>query len=288
MHALHRSNLFYCLLLLVFVTGSLLINTVLSVTGLTLPHWVRMIIQYALLFALPIGLLMKQAGLAPREIGFTRPTRTASGLILAVILALLLQPVLMLLSQLSAMLFHNNVNDTMETIIQEPFILSVLGSAILPALFEESAFRGVFLMGYTGDRARPNVSPWTACLFCALAFAGIHISFQQFPYAFVSGFILAMLALYTGSLFPSMLTHAGINLIQLIMAYTGWNPFENTVVLVVSAAVCCLMLAVLWFFIRPKDLPHGRYMIRKRWREPEMRPFWEAMIFAVIFAAVFG
>ena len=78
----------------------------------------------------------------------------------------------------------------------------ILVYALLAAMCEEIAFRGFIL---TGLRQRFNA--WTAILISSLLFALYHMNvFQALP-AFVLGVVLAILAVRSKSILPSMLLH---------------------------------------------------------------------------------
>ncbi|HUG53548.1 MAG TPA: type II CAAX endopeptidase family protein [Vicinamibacteria bacterium] len=93
-------------------------------------------------------------------------------------------------------------------------LLSVLAIGIMPALCEETLFRGVVL---------PSLTRWrtgTALVGSSLLFALIHVDsagdaavFHRVPFAFVVGLGLGALRLLTGSLLASMVAHAVLNTI---------------------------------------------------------------------------
>ena len=96
----------------------------------------------------------------------------------------------------------------------EEAILSVAAIALMPALCEETLFRGIVLPSL----ARMGAA--VALLGSAALFALIHIDtvsagpvFYRLPFAFAVGLGLAALRLRTGSLLPSMVAHAVLNTI---------------------------------------------------------------------------
>ncbi|MDD6490017.1 MAG: type II CAAX endopeptidase family protein [Clostridia bacterium] len=96
----------------------------------------------------------------------------------------------------------------------EPFTigLTVLVFAILPAVCEEFAFRGVIMgiFGKYGDRFAIIVS--------AFIFGMLHSSFITMIFAFCSGIVFGLIRKNSGSLVPSMIVHFLNNLISVIMA----------------------------------------------------------------------
>jgi membrane protease YdiL (CAAX protease family) len=79
--------------------------------------------------------------------------------------------------------------------------------AVLPALCEELAFRGFILTGL-----RRRFHPWTAVFLSSFLFALFQMNVFQFAPHFVLGVILALIALRTNSVAPSMVFHLVYNL----------------------------------------------------------------------------
>jgi hypothetical protein len=93
-------------------------------------------------------------------------------------------------------------------------ILSVAAIGLMPALCEETLFRGLVLPSFLRG------GPAAGLLGSAGLFALIHIDavasspvFYRLPFAFVVGLGLGTLRLITGSLVPSIVAHAALNTI---------------------------------------------------------------------------
>ncbi|CAN5453971.1 hypothetical protein BH10PLA2_BH10PLA2_10360 [soil metagenome] len=78
--------------------------------------------------------------------------------------------------------------------------LLILG--VIPALFEELAFRGFILVGL-----QRRLSPWSAVIISSAFFAIYHLNVFQAAPAFVMGAVLGTLTLWSRSIFPAMLFH---------------------------------------------------------------------------------
>jgi sodium transport system permease protein len=76
----------------------------------------------------------------------------------------------------------------------------VLG--VMPAVFEELAFRGFILMGL-----RHRLRPWPAIGLSSLLFALYHMNVFQAVPAFLLGVVLGVLAVWSGSVLPGVLFH---------------------------------------------------------------------------------
>lgn len=81
-----------------------------------------------------------------------------------------------------------------------------LSIAVLPAINEEIAFRGIFLR-----TARIVLRPGWAQVATAAAFAAIHLQPAMLPFHFGLGLALGWLRVASGSLWPPMLLHAANN-----------------------------------------------------------------------------
>jgi membrane protease YdiL (CAAX protease family) len=106
-------------------------------------------------------------------------------------------------------------------------LLSVAAIGLMPALCEETLFRGIVL---------PSFLRWgaiSAAVGSAVLFALIHVdvvgaspAFYRLPFAFAVGLGLAVLRLVTGSLIPPMLAHAVLNTITFATVFLSGAASE--------------------------------------------------------------
>ncbi len=112
-------------------------------------------------------------------------------------------------------------------------LLTVVGSALVPAIFEELLYRKLFC---TELSLHGGVF---AAIISALLFGLAHFSFYAFPYAFICGLVLAFVYLKTGSVKYTVAVHFANNLLGYVCAYisTKMNPFDygNTMMLLIIA-----------------------------------------------------
>ncbi|MDR0738969.1 MAG: CPBP family intramembrane metalloprotease [Oscillospiraceae bacterium] len=119
------------------------------------------------------------------------------------------------------------------------FAISV---SLVPAIFEEIAFRGVVL----GSLRR--YGDYFAVLVSSLLFAMVHKDKYQVPFAFVLGLVLGSFLVETNSIFPSMLIHFFNNffscVLSLLKAYSkkSYEVFGDIYILIV------LILGIISFF----------------------------------------
>ena len=106
---------------------------------------------------------------------------------------------------------------------QPNILLYFLTIAILPALVEEFAFRGV-IMG-----ALKPYSQGLAILVSSALFALMHGNFVQLPFTFCCGLVFAYLDIKTNSLLPSIIVHFLNNgLAVLSDVLLSYNILDNT------------------------------------------------------------
>lgn len=150
-----------------------------------------------------------------RDIGFRRIG--ASDMLMGVFMGILAQPAAMLIAYLSSFLFTDIVSESIDSMLSEtPLWLMIIFSAVIPAFFEETATRGIILFGY-----RKSLPTWALILFPSLIFGVMHGNATQFLYATALGCLFAGMALYSDSVFPSMIAHFTLNASQMLLA--AWS-----------------------------------------------------------------
>ena len=112
-------------------------------------------------------------------------------------------------------------------------LITVLGSAVVPAVFEELLYRKLLCAELT---IHGGVF---ASIISALLFGLAHFSFYTFPYAFICGLVLAFVYLRTGSVKYTVAIHFANNFFGYVCAYisTKMNPLDygNAMLLVMLA-----------------------------------------------------
>jgi sodium transport system permease protein len=99
-----------------------------------------------------------------------------------------------------------------------PLVSQLLVLAVLPAVAEETMFRGFILSGL-----RTRLGPGKAIVVSSVLFAFAHMSAFRFVPTLVLGLILALLALRSGSLLPGVIFHS-IHNGMLILAHAATQP----------------------------------------------------------------
>lgn len=137
--------------------------------------------------------------------------------LLVLLFAFLLYPVLTLINAVSMLFLEYNISDTLGAeSASVPFAAMFLMVAVVPAVLEETVYRGVFFHVYREH------SVWKGALLSGFLFGMMHANFNQFFYAFALGFVFALLIEATGSLFSTMAVHLCYNGFSVIVLY-GMN-----------------------------------------------------------------
>jgi hypothetical protein len=100
-------------------------------------------------------------------------------------------------------------------------VWAILIIAVLPAIFEESIFRGLMLP------PMQKFSTPVAVLLSGALFALYHQSPQQTIYQFICGCAFALVAIRARSVLPTMLSHFLNNAVILLLYYCGVDDFSG-------------------------------------------------------------
>ena len=117
------------------------------------------------------------------------------------------------------------------------YILFIFAYCLLPAVLEELVFRGVILFKLEG------CGKIFACLISALCFSLYHLNFSQLIYQFIYGIFLGVLAIYSKSILPCIITHFLNNF--LVLTFTYFNVNIN----LASPLIIAIGLAIIGAFL---------------------------------------
>jgi membrane protease YdiL (CAAX protease family) len=95
------------------------------------------------------------------------------------------------------------------------YIMSILLMAFLPALCEETLFRG----GLQNFLTRATKNPWLAIIIVSILFSAIHFSFYGFLVRMFLGIVLGCIFYFTGNIWLSVLLHFLNNAVAVTQAY---------------------------------------------------------------------
>lgn len=124
----------------------------------------------------------------------------------------------------------------------EPTVLSLvlngIGTAVLPALVEETVFRGYML-----GALRPHGEK-LAIVITAVLFGLIHGNLLQFPFAMILGLALGWLTVQTDSLLPAVLLHFTNNLTSVLLSWLALRLPEDIPLTEVVFLLFCVAGAI--------------------------------------------
>jgi len=138
----------------------------------------------------------------------------ATDVLWTILFGILIQPAITLINAVSMVFSENVTGVTMLGITEHvPFLGGVFLLAVLPAVLEESVYRGVFYNEYS------KVHPLKAAILSGVMFGIMHGNINQFCYAAVMGVVFALLIEATGSILSTMLVHFWTNAASVVMLY---------------------------------------------------------------------
>ena len=97
------------------------------------------------------------------------------------------------------------------------FLINLVVTAILPAICEETAHRGLLTKGLSVMGTKK------AIILSSILFGLVHLNVNQVLYATLIGFILSYVALLCDSIYPAMIVHFTNNALSVIMSYSYTN-----------------------------------------------------------------
>ena len=204
-----RINIFIPILFISYVVMSMLIGTIIRVTGINLPLWVNYIlgevlivlpaVVYVILFKINIIKCMPY-----------RKLKVTDG-VLSLLIGYALIPLVLFVSNLTTLFSTNYLQDSMSELTSYPFLVQLFLIAVVPAVVEEFVFRGLIYHSY-----RKNGILGAAVL-SAVVFGFMHLNINQLSYALIMGVVFALMVEVTGSMYSAMLAHFAVNSYSITM-----------------------------------------------------------------------
>lgn len=146
-----------------------------------------------------------------------------TSLLMLFFFAFAITPLMSLINSISLLFSDNHIQDVVGTMAtQIPFLAALIVVAIIPAICEESIYRGVLFNGYR------SAGTMKAIFMSGLLFGLFHMNLNQFSYAFCMGIIFAFIIEATDSILASMFVHFVINGSQMVLLYMRPYLIEMT------------------------------------------------------------
>lgn len=140
---------------------------------------------------------------------------------MALLVILFSYPVVMVLNMISMLFVDNAMINVMPSALSLGLPLAVLLMAVVPAVVEETVFRGTIYNTYSRRR------PLAGIFLSALVFGLMHMNFNQMPYAIYLGIVMAFMVEASDSIVTSMLMHFTINGTSTVISFFSMNMLSN-------------------------------------------------------------
>ena len=123
--------------------------------------------------------------------------------------------------------------------------LSLFVVALLPAVFEETLFRGILVRNMHGA----GWGTWVTILVSGAMFSLFHGRPEQTIYQFLCGCCFALIAVRSGSVLPTVLSHFLNNALILVLSALGLETFSGTVGIILTVVGAVFLAGSLVFLI---------------------------------------
>ena len=163
-------------------------------------------------FILPIFIYIIVKKISFKEV-FPLEKISLKNTVLIIFISFTIQPMLQLIGSVTNLFYEDKVSSSIYVIASLGLPKALFTTAIVPAVTEELAFRGVILSGFKKSGFLAGV------LMSSLYFGLMHFTLTQLFYAIVAGVIFALLVKVTKSIYSSILMHFIFNGTQMTLAY---------------------------------------------------------------------
>ena len=174
--------------------------------------WVVQSIYSILCFMIPIFLFMFIAKVKFKDIIPLAPLKIKN-FFLIIFLGFAMQPMLDLIANITNLFYKDEVSGFVLSFTNLNYFVSLFTLAVVPAIVEELAFRGIILSSYK------NNPVLTGVLMSSFYFGIMHLTITQFFYAIAGGILFSLLVKVTKSIYSSILIHFIFNGTQITIAY---------------------------------------------------------------------
>ncbi len=209
MNNIKKVNWIYLYTVLVWLLGGLMISYIYSDTN----NKIFALLSSQVILVLPTFYYVLKNRMNIGEVVRFKKLKIST-IILVVLFAYAIMPLLSLINMISMLFVKNEIQNTISQIVnEEPMYIGIIAVALIPSIFEELVYRGIFFNEYR------KVNVLKGILLSALLFALLHMNFNQFFYAFIMGMIFAFVIELTDSILASIIIHFVINGSSTFMAY---------------------------------------------------------------------
>ena len=148
------------------------------------------------------------------------------------------------------------------------FVGVLLVVAVLPAIFEETLFRGILLNGLQ------DFPVWASALLCGGVFSLFHQNPAQTLYQFFCGVAFALIAIRSGSILPTVVAHFLNNAFIICVEKFAWQA-QMLPILIASAVCFVLSSAYLVFSVIKQE------KMKPKTENDDKKGRWQFLLFAL-------
>lgn len=203
MKKVFKANLYFLIILLLEIFSPYFLQPIYKILGID-DIRILLVLSHTIIFLIPAIIYVIVTKASVRDT-FKLNKLYFNDIVLIILLGFVSQPIMTFFSLVTSFFFNNEIGAFMTEIVSTPYILLLMLVALLPSITEEVTIRGIILSGYD------NINKYKAALITGLFFGMLHLDPQQFLYATVLGFILALVVRSTKSIFSAAITHFLIN-----------------------------------------------------------------------------
>ncbi len=138
---------------------------------------------------------------------------SALSVILSIFVGIICYPIAILMNMISMLFVENAMTDVVADVMPFGIVAGVALLALLPAVVEETLFRGVIYNSYSKRR------PLAGVFLSALLFGLMHMNFNQLPYAIILGIIMALMMEACDTILAPMIIHFSVNATSTVLNY---------------------------------------------------------------------
>lgn len=203
MKKVFKANLYFLIILLLEIFLPYFLQPIYKILGID-DIRILLVLSHTIIFLIPAIIYVIVTKASVRDT-FKLNKLYFNDIVLIILLGFVSQPIMTFFSLVTSFFFNNEIGAFMTEIVSTPYILLLMLVALLPSITEEVTIRGIILSGYD------NINKYKAALITGLFFGMLHLDPQQFLYATVLGFILALVVRSTKSIFSAAIIHFLIN-----------------------------------------------------------------------------
>lgn len=209
------------LILLFVIIVQTLLSVIIAVGNIRLPMVVSLWLGQAIIL-LPFAIYCVIKRQNPLKLIRFKKIKIRTAL-LSVLIAVCSYPVVVFLNFVSMLFVENAMTDVMSEVLSKGLLTGLLFVAVIPAIVEETIFRGVVYNTYSKRK------PIVGIFLSALLFGLMHGNFNQMPYACFLGIVMALLMEACDSIIAPMIVHFTMNASSTLISWFSAESVQNTV-----------------------------------------------------------